>query len=170
MKAALYNETQRYPQVDRVFITATLGLFLVLILSGFAHVFDWTAWQWLGAFAVMALLMGAVIYLWKRRMKLAIRRKSLRLEYTPIDFQKLKVRWKDVAEIEVMPLPREYKWKGWDVHFSSGNKWYNLSGTSVLKLTLHSGKTILVGCKKPQDVVDILKKNERTKDLLKEQE
>jgi len=101
-------------------------------------------------------------------MTVAIRNKSLKLEYAPIDVKNLKVKWKNVSEIEIVSLPRDYKWKGWDVHFSSGNKWYNLNGTSVLKITLNNGETILVGCKKPRDLEDALKNNGRTKHLLKD--
>jgi len=168
MKTTLYNETQRYPKGDLVFITTTFGLVLILIVSGFAHVFDWTPGQWAGAIAVLAMLAGTLIYLWRTRMTVAIRNKSLKLEYAPIDVKNLKVKWKNVSEIEIVSLPRDYKWKGWDVHFSSGNKWYNLNGTSVLKITLNNGETILVGCKKPRDIEDALKNNGRTKHLLKD--
>jgi len=165
-----YREVQRYPVRDVIFITVLSGAILTMALVQIILGKSLTVWEGILAVVVGTGLIGGIWYINRIKMTMRINEKNLKLKYGPLKFDQCKIKWKSVDDIELIRLPRFYKWRGWDVHYSSGNKWYNLNGKAVIKLTLKDGQTILVGCNELETLEEVLQQFEKTRDLVHREE
>ncbi|MDX1476820.1 MAG: hypothetical protein R3301_03905 [Saprospiraceae bacterium] len=166
MSRVVYREEQRYPTADSWFLTGLFGLLIVMALIGLISGRPMSTAEGLLVVTVALAAAGAGWYLNRLRMQVRVNEKNLKLKYLPIEFEKRKIKWKHVKDIELIRLPRFYKWRGWNVHYSSGNKWYNISGKAVIKLTLKDDQVVLIGIRRVDKLEDVLRRIERTKEMV----
>ena len=113
------------------------------------------------------LLIIISIYLVRYRMTTEVNKKRLKLDSVPFHIDKMKIKWRDADSIEIIRLPRNYYWLGWNIHFSTRSHVYNLNGKALVKITMKDGREILLGIRKPTEWKEMLSSYRRTSVLLK---
>ncbi len=161
-----YTEEQRYARNSiRAIITVIVvlvGVFIIQAVMGKSF----SPLNWGIATAFTALLIGTAWYLSRFRLMVRLNEKNLKLEAGPFQLYKRKIKWKNVQEIELIHLPRFYKWLGWNVHVSAGNNWYSVGEKCVAKIVMKDGDIVFVGCQEVDKWNELLLEFDRTKDLV----
>ena len=161
-----YIEEQRYARNSiRAIVTVIVALIAIFIIQALMGK-SFTALNWGIAAAVTALLIGTAWYLSLFRIVVRLNEKNLKLVAGPFQLYKRKIKWKNVEEIEMIHLPRYYKWLGWNVHVSSGNNWYHVGEKCVAKIIMKDGYVVFVGCQEVDKWNELLQEYDRTRDLV----
>ncbi len=102
---------------------------------------------------ILILLIGVLLLFWAMQLQTTITEKSIQIRFVP--FVNKTILWKDVKSAEVL----QYGFVGgWGIRL--GTKYgtvYNISGNKGLAMELKSGKKILVGTQKEEELKKVIR-------------
>jgi hypothetical protein len=164
-----FNEEQKFTQKWLWFIIISSGLFVV-ILFGYGMIKQvFLGMQFgdnpasnnllIGLFIFVFLLFCGIIWLFSTS-KLITRINKLVIEYRFIPYHsKFKsISWSNVEKAEVKKYNPLLDYGGWGIRYGSSGKAFNVGGNIGLKITLKTGKQILIGTQKETELNEFLKK------------
>lgn len=158
MSQVRYKETQRFSKSDILLLLGAFVLFgvfrivqeLVQVQPDYSRLTILTGG--------VLLFSGLIWYLRKLRLTARYNEKNIKLKLSPFGLRQRKIKWKDVIEARIIEYSPAFVWSGWNVHFDSWHKIFNLSGDSLLQLRLNSGEEISIGCCSREELETFLAK------------
>ena len=152
-----FSERQRFNQI---WIWLLLGGINLLIIYGFiqqvmlGEPFGTKPTSDLGATLTMlfTLLMSASLFM--MRLNTKVDHEGIRYRFVPFHFKEKMIRWEDVDKAYVRKYNPIREYGGWGVRWGSYGKGnaYNVSGNMGLQLVLKSGKKVLFGTQRPEEL------------------
>ena len=151
-----FTETQRPRQwwiwlIVAVPVAIAVWAFVEQIILG--HPFgakpapDMAIYVW---FILMALV---VCLLLSTRLDSRLDERGVHYRFVPFHLRVRSIRWSDISEAYVRSYRPIREYGGWGLRYGFGNGWvYNMSGRSGLQLVLRSGKKILIGTRRPDEL------------------
>jgi len=107
-------------------------------------------------FAIYALitLMALIVWLlFAIRLDSWVDESGVHYRFVPFHLRPRSIAWSEVTQVHVRsyrPIP---EYGGWGIRYGFRNGWaYNMSGRSGLQLVLRSGKKILIGTRRPDEL------------------
>lgn len=161
----LYREKQMLPWTARLAVAGIVGILVVVALAGLVNGGVGSGGEVLLGLIILAGLVAMTWYALTMSLTISFNGKTLKLRQCPLHIDDLEVDWDDVVDIEIVELPRFCCWSGWNVHYSTGNKWYNLSGRALIRIVSRDGKNVLIGCSNPERVHALLMQIEQTRPI-----
>ncbi len=157
MSKQIYSEKQQFRAWD---VLLLLGFLMVGLTYRFVEQNFWSeteaALTW-GIYLVLVISMGFLLfYLWTLRMNVQMTHKHVKVQYFGWNTEKVKIKWKDVENCEVVNTNLLSQLNGYNIHFGSEN-FYSLCGRNGLLLTLKDGERVFVGCKNTEELKEVLK-------------
>lgn len=92
------------------------------------------------------------------KLKTKINGEGISFTFKPIINKPKLYRWEDIKEAYVRKYQAIWEYGGWGIRFGMKGRAYNTSGNKGLQLILNSGKKILIGTQKPEELENFLKK------------
>lgn len=153
-----FREVQRFRQP-----------WLWVLLVGCAAWFTWAAWQQLGqgepvgsnpmgdagrliAWALAALGLPGLFLL--TRLRTEVREDGVYLRFSPFHRRDRCFPLEELARVESVTYNPVLEYGGWGIRIGRRGWAYNVSGRLGVRLTLGSGKEILIGTRNPEAFVD----------------
>jgi len=147
---ALFKESQRIPIWMFLSMLAKILATVIISLWWFG---SWSTSHTISILIVLFFMfMASMIDLRTRYTK-----DGIYFQYFPFHQREYFLKWKEVK----VAFTREYKpiWEygGWGLRFGKNGKVYNLRGNKGLQLKLKSGKALLIGTQKANELKEALK-------------
>ena len=103
--------------------------------------------------ACMFLVMGGIFALFLfARLDTAIDREGIRMRFPPLVLTEKLFRWGDIESCEVVRYSPIGDYGGWGIRSGRQGKAYNVSGDRGLRIHLKTGKSILIGTQKAEEL------------------
>ena len=158
MSHVKYKETQRFSKYDVYAITAGLAILglvrlIQVLVSGSGDIMRIIVLS-----AGVVLTFGIIVYLMRLRMTARFNEKNIKVTIFPFGLRQRKIKWKHVVEARIIDPSPAFAWSGWNVHFDSLHKMFNVNGKSLLFLRLENGESISIGCKSREELENFLLK------------
>jgi len=156
MAKKIYSEKQQFRAWDVLFL---LGFLITGLTYRFIEQNFWNQTEasltW-GIYLLLVVSMGFVLfYLWTLRMDVQMTDKHVKVQYFGWNTEKVKIKWKDVANCEVVNTGLISQLNGYNIHFGSEN-YYSLCGRNGLLLTLKDDGQVFVGCRNTEELKVVL--------------
>ncbi len=103
-------------------------------------------------FLLMFLLFGFA------NLTTEIDRHRIAFRFFPFHYKFQQIGWNKIEKFEVITYKPIRDYGGWGIKFGKNGKAYNVAGNRGLQLQLKSGKNILIGTQKPDELSDFLSK------------
>ena len=160
MMRDIYKETQKFRQKWVLFIYVLLvSLFLLFVYAIYQQIVlempfgDRPAPNFV--LIICAALMVALMIMFNfSKLETIISANSLKIKFSPFHRSFKEFSWTSVEKTEII----KYGFIGYGIRISSYGKAYNVSGNKGLSLKLKSGKKILIGTQKPDELAAFLRK------------
>lgn len=159
----MFKETQKFGLwlVLLLIFTSGLPMLLILGIGIYKQIFKGEPFGnnpmsdngLLITFSVSVLLFLVLILLFtKARLYTEINRSVIRFRFFPFHIYIREISWELVEKFEVKKYDPIRDYGGWGIRFRKNRKAYIVSGNNGLELQLKSGKTILIGTQKDQEL------------------
>lgn len=103
----------------------------------------------------VAILITSLTFLWLRvlRLETQIGENGISLRFRGLVFARRIINWNEVESAEIVQYDPLFDYGGWGVKFSFSKGWcYNVSGDIGLHLKFKSGKELMIGTQKPDEL------------------
>lgn len=107
--------------------------------------------------ALMALLLGALVYLLKVRVFIFANKEHICVSRFPWTRHPVCVKWSDVAACEIVRSPLLAQWSGSNIHLDH-EKVFSVCGRNGIHLTTQEGEGLFIGSRRPDDLEDFIQK------------
>ncbi|NJC26443.1 hypothetical protein [Neolewinella antarctica] len=145
MANKLYREESGFSEIITIGLLS-LTLLALLIASGVNAFTESANHNWALVYAGAALIVGGILYfLYRMKMKLVVSEKVIKFKMTPFHGKSRKIKWKNVAEYEVIkthPLAPNH-----GSHLASSERRFSLSGRNGLSILMTDGARYFIGCR-----------------------
>lgn len=142
-----YTEKQQFPDWLRYGVLIFVAVFTFLLTKSN------TVHQPLMTILLAALLAPAIIFFWT--LETEIDNQHIYIKISPIISKKIS--FNDVQTWEIRTYRPILEYGGWGIRFGRKGTAYNVKGNQGLQLTLNSGKRILIGTQRQDDLKRILR-------------
>lgn len=105
---------------------------------------------------LFVIILNIVLYI--TRLKTKITDDGISIIYSPFINKPKLFRWEEIKEAYVRKYKPIWEYRGWGIKFGRSGKAYNISGNMGLQLVLKTGKKVLIGTQKPEELETFLKK------------
>jgi len=141
-----------------------LFVFVIVILSAVLPFLIPGEGQQSREIVLVSLMPLAILVLfWFMGLKTRIDKDGIYYRFFPFHFKEKYIAWADVEKMEVIQYSPLADYGGWGIRYGRKGKAFNVSGNKGLFLTLKSGKHLLFGTKKEEEmreVVGLIARNE----------
>lgn len=159
MKRLSFNEIQKFnqPWIWLIILSTSglvVGLSLFEYISGMG--FENQPFPW-GLFLLVAL--GAalpIVLMGISKMETEITDQGIKYRLFPFQVKFREIRWDEIKSAEVREYSPMKEFGGWGIRFGFQGRAINVRGNQGLQLTLTSGKKILLGTQKPEEIALLL--------------
>jgi len=104
------------------------------------------------------IVIGLLALFFFARLTTKINNDVIEITYRPLILKAKVFRWDEIDEAFVRKYNSLWEYGGWGIRYSFKGRAYNTSGNMGLQLILKSGKKILIGTQKPEELEAFLKK------------
>jgi hypothetical protein len=149
-KESSFFEIQKFTQwYIWLLILLPVAAFVVAFLLSPNASYQETEWR-VGAVAIFL----AIVLFGSFKLTTKVNSKGVFVQFFPIHFKEKAFLWKDIKSTEVKTYAPIIDFGGWGVRYSITGKGmaYNVSGDKGLQLELNSGKKVLIGTQKPDEL------------------
>lgn len=144
----LFTEKQRFTQ---------WWLWLIMILAvAFAFYYEESTLE-------MAVALIIPIFLFVLNLETEISKEGISVRFFPFHLKKKFFSWDEIAKAEVREYSPLLEYGGWGIRRGKSGVAYNVKGNMGLQLVLKSGKKILIGTQKTEELKQILVERENKK-------
>ena len=144
----LFLEKQRFTQ---------WWLWLIMILAvAFAFYYEESTLE-------MAVALIIPIFLFVLNLETEISKEGISVRFFPFHLKKKFFSWDEIAKAEVREYSPLLEYGGWGIRRGKSGVAYNVKGNMGLQLVLKSGKKILIGTQKTEELKQILVERENKK-------
>ena len=144
----LFLEKQRFTQ---------WWLWLIMILAvAFAFYYEESTLE-------MAVALIIPIFLFVLNLETEISKEGISVRFFPFHLKKKFFSWDEIAKAEVREYSPLLEYGGWGIRRGKSGVAYNVKGNMGLQLVLKSGKKILIGTQKAEELKQILAERENKK-------
>lgn len=144
----LFTEKQRFTQ---------WWLWLIMILAvAFAFYYEESTLE-------MAVALIIPIFLFVLNLETEISKEGISIRFFPFHLKKKFFSWDEIAKAEVREYSPLLEYGGWGIRKGKSGVAYNVKGNMGLQLVLKSGKKILIGTQKTEELKQILAERENKK-------
>jgi hypothetical protein len=98
-------------------------------------------------FTVSLLLLFGTI-----KLTTMIDNKGISYRFFPFHLQYRTIRWEEIEKYEVIQYNPLADYGGWGIRYGKGGKAYNVSGDRGLKLYLRSGRNLMIGTQREEEM------------------
>ena len=140
-----YRHTQPAYLIRYMFMTVAGVAVLITLIAG-----DGAAWRVVGVLMAILVILGWLF----SSLTVEVSADHVSWYFGP-GFWKKKL---DRHDIEAVSPVGTHCWYGWGIRYTPQGWMYNVSGLKAVKLTLRSGKTILIGTDEPEMLAAALEK------------
>lgn len=106
------------------------------------------------AVVLLSILMVFLICLLK--LTTVIDEEGIKYKFFPFHFKHRKITWIDIEKCEVVKYDPIREYGGWGIRYGKEGKAFNVSGNKGLKIYLRSGKKLLLGTRKEDELQGFL--------------
>lgn len=107
----------------------------------------------------LALVVGINALLYFAKLKTKITDEGISILFQPFINKSKVFKWGNIKEAYARKYKPIWEYGGWGVRFGMKGRAYNTSGNMGLQLIMNSGKKILIGTHKPEELEAYLKKH-----------
>jgi len=150
----LFREVQRFRQAWLWALMLLCFLVLGYLLWGVSEAPDATPAVAL-TFAIMwvAFGWGGVLFLFVLRLVTEVRRDGIYFRFFPFHLSFRRIAFEDVKSFYARTYRPILEYGGWGIRWSPWRGWaYNVSGNRGVQLELRSGKRVLIGSQRPEEL------------------
>lgn len=150
----MFRETQRMRQWWLIVLMLAVTLFTVFGI--------WTSRneeKWWNLLVPITILMLTNVLIFSMTLRTWIDTEGVAFSYMPL-LRKRIFEWKDIEKAEIIQYSM-WEAGGYGIRLGAHGWTYNTSGNMGLKLKLKSGKTLLIGTQKAEELKEILEKIHR---------
>lgn len=145
MATKIYREESGFSEIVTTALLALIAL--ALCVAGAANLMGAEANHgWAILYFGVALVLGGVLYfLYRMKMKVVVSEKTIKYQLTPFHDKLQKIKWRDVADCEVVkthPLAPNH-----GSHLASGERRFSLTGRNGLSILTKAGERYFIGCR-----------------------
>ena len=144
----LFTEKQRFTQW-------WLWLIMILVVA-FAFYYEESTLE-------MAVALIIPIFLFVLNLETEISKEGISIRFFPFHLKKKFFSWDEIAKAEVREYSPLLEYGGWGIRRGKSGVAYNVKGNMGLQLVLKSGKKILIGTQKTEELKQILVERENKK-------
>ncbi len=143
-----FKETQRFTQWWLWLIL--FGTWATMIFALLQEVNEINMSFFLGGF----IGLGLPILFWQMRLVTRVTSAGIYVRFIPFHFKEQFYPWDSIESAQVRTYDSLFEYGGWGIKygFSGQGKVYNVSGDQGLQLVFKSGKKILIGTHKPEEI------------------
>jgi len=152
----LFNETQRYPPawvfaIALILVAFAWYVFISQVLIG--HPFGARPASNLTVWIIFLIAgVGLPLLFFVMKLVVTVSRRSIYIRFIP--FLRKEIPLSDVKACKVRTYRPIMEFGGWGIRWASGNRWaYTMSGSAGVQLELLSGKRILIGSRRPDELL-----------------
>ena len=156
-----FSETQKFRQWWLWFLLAgikgTMGFFIVTqVLFGKPFGGSTANNMALVIGFLFMLLLSLLFFIMK--LETRISEKGIAVRFYPIQLKFRNYKWEDLDEVYVREYAPLAEYGGWGIRYSFTGKGraLNVSGKTGLQLVFKDGRKLLIGTKKPEDLMQVL--------------
>ena len=114
-----------------------------------------TWFVWVVVFLIVVSIVISIIFI-ITKLETEVRPEGLYVRFFPIHTQYRKFTADSLSEYYVCKYRPVLEYGGWGIRYSSKGKAYNMSGNKGVQLILKSGKRLLIGSKRPQELAEAI--------------
>lgn len=160
----LFREVQRFRQTWLWImmgippVIAICGIGVAAFVSGLSHKPVKTL-DPIGLVAGIVGVLGYISVLVLMRvcnLRVEVRQTGLFLRYFPFHLSFHKIPLEDVRSFQAVTYKPIREYGGWGIKYGWNSKAYSVSGDRGLKLQFYSGKSLLIGSQRPQEMAEAL--------------
>jgi hypothetical protein len=98
------------------------------------------------------ILSGLFYYLNSIRLIARYNEKNIKLSMLPVGTVKRKIKWADVAESQIVDMPRTTRWNEWNAMLCSLTSVITYRRNKCLHLRLKNNEVVDIGCNNPKEL------------------
>ena len=106
----------------------------------------------------LAFVMGLNAMMYFAKLKTKISDEEISILFRPFINKPKRFKWESIKEAYVRKYKPIWEYGGWGIRYRWSGRAYNTSGNMGLQLIMKSGKKILIGTHKPDELEAFLKK------------
>jgi hypothetical protein len=103
------------------------------------------------------VILGVVVLFLKARLVVSVGTEAIEYRFIPFHRRIHSIPWTDVSKAFIRTYRQILEYGGWGIRFGVQGKAYNVSGNQGLQLELKSGKRILFGTQKGEELGAVLR-------------
>jgi hypothetical protein len=158
----IYREEQRFALWLRVVLVLSMALAAGLSILPLTKI---PAGQWRGNIGEIVLLFTAVVILpigigilfWLLKLETEVRPDGLYVRYFPFHIKFKRFGADDLSEYYARKYRPIWEYGGWGIRYSFGKgKAYNVSGNKGVQLVFKSGKRLLIGSQRAEELEEAI--------------
>ena len=157
-----YEETQRFNQVWLWSLLIAVSTFIIIKVP--VSILSSSSDEPLSTPAIVSLLgtlffvIGINALFYFLRLKTKIDKEGISFTFKPFINRPKVYSWNNIKEAYVRTYKPIWEYGGWGIRYGMKGRAFNTSGNKGLQLILNSGKKILIGTQKPEELENFLKK------------
>jgi len=162
MPHRIFEETQKFNQIWLWILLATISIFVLIQFpleliksSSEEHVSSHSIIMFL---ITLALVLGINALLYFAELTTKITDEGITILFHPFINSPKAFKWENIKDAYVRKYKPIWEYGGWGIRYRWSGRAYNTSGNMGLQLIMKSGKKILIGTHKPEELEAYLKK------------
>ena len=160
MRHHTYEETQRFNQVWLWCLLIALSIILIVkvpigILNASSEE-PLSMHEIISILVVLVFVIGLNALFYLLRLKTRINEAGISFTFKPFINKPKVFKWVNIKEAYVRKYQPIWEYGGWGIKYGMKGVAYNVSGNKGLQLILNSGKKILIGTQKPEELENFL--------------
>lgn len=162
MPHRIFEETQKFNQIWLWILLAAISVFVLIqfpmeliMSSSEEHVSSHSIIMFL---ITLALVLGINALLYFAKLKTKITNEGITILFHPFINSPKAFKWENIKDAYVRKYKPIWEYGGWGIRYRWSGRAYNTSGNMGLQLIMKSGKKILIGTHKPEELETYLKK------------
>ena len=157
----IFTEEQRFRQTWLIVMMLLCGLFSIGIIIN-EYLKQTNTMSLVELFVIITIISMAAVLIFLLKLKTRIDEKGIHYKFFPFHLKFKTVHWQDISNIYTRKYDAISEYGGWGIKgsfFWKKNKSIaiNVSGDIGIQLELNTGKKLLIGTKKQNDIESIIK-------------
>lgn len=95
---------------------------------------------------------GLLAFFWTARLITVVQSDGLLVRFKPLHFSPKRIDLSDVEAVESVTYAPILQYGGWGLRYTLRSKAYNVSGNKGVRLTLRSGRSLLIGSQRADEL------------------
>jgi len=129
-------------------------VYLAQYLKGESDTLFPVGWEGL---MILILVVGPTVLLWNMKMKTLVDDSGIYVKWWP--FGQMSIQWSELSSAEAREYNPISEYGGWGIRWGKSGKAYNVKGNKGVQLVLKSGKRILIGSQRSEELAGLINSN-----------